>query len=182
MEAHNRDTNDAEDHVDDDDRSSNMVLVAGPTCCVHEDRRKRIGWSHETLRSADRESHVLRQDNGQKVCKRVCDSRGVEEDLNALVADLGLHRNTKSYHGKSPNLDVQTSTQKLLQIPWLRLRVTTISVDRIDDELGLALVEEVERGVGLIGEIDDCPIANDTHEDRQSSFDDEDPAPSFRKR
>lgn len=158
-----------------------MVFVAGPTRCVHENRCERIWWRNEALRCTDRESHVLRQNNGQEVCKRICDGRRVEEDLHTSVTDSKNTAIACSYHGESPDLDIQTTAKELLQAPWLWLCVTTILVDCIDDKLGLALVEEMPRGVGLVGEVNKCPITDDTQEDRKRSLDDEDPAPSVRR-
>jgi hypothetical protein len=85
-------------------------------------------------------------------------------------------RNTSAYHCESPNFDIGTTTEKLLQIPRLWFRITTIPVDGIDDELCFPLIEEVPRRVRFVREIDQCPVSNDAQEASQRPFDDEDPS------
>jgi len=83
-----------------------------------------------------------------------------------------------SYHCESPDLDIKTTSKELFKIPWLRLRISTVSVDSIDDELGFTLIEEVPRCVRLVWEVDQGPIANNTQKASQSTLNDKDPAPS----
>jgi hypothetical protein len=88
VETHDRNTNDTQDHVEDDDGPSNVVLVTGPTSPVHNDRCERVWWSNKTLRRAGGEAHVLGQDDWEEVRKSVCDGCCVEEDLNLLAEVL----------------------------------------------------------------------------------------------
>jgi hypothetical protein len=85
MKAHNRYTNNAKDHVENDDWPSKVVLVTCPTCCVHYNSCQCIWRSDQTLGSANREAHVLSQDDGQEICKRICDGGRVEKDLYQSV-------------------------------------------------------------------------------------------------
>lgn len=53
MESHDGKSNEAQDHVEDDDRATEMVLVAEPTGCEHDDCGQCVRRSNKTLRCAD---------------------------------------------------------------------------------------------------------------------------------
>lgn len=53
VETHDGEADEAEDHVEHDDGSAEMVLVASPAGCVHDDGGQCVGWSDEALRCAD---------------------------------------------------------------------------------------------------------------------------------
>ena len=83
VESHNRKSNETQDHVEDDDRSTQMVFVASPASGIHDDSSKCVRWSDETLRCANGETHVFCQNDRQEIGKSVGDSCGVEEDLES---------------------------------------------------------------------------------------------------
>jgi hypothetical protein len=89
MEAHDRNTDDTQYHVENDNRSSNVIFVTCPTRCVHHDSCQSVWRSNQTLRRADRETHILSENNGQEVCERICDGGGVEEYLYSSVVVPG---------------------------------------------------------------------------------------------
>lgn len=81
----------------------------------------------------------------------------------------------KTHHGVAPDFEVQTALEELDRVPGLGLSVTAVLVDAVDDELGLALRQELPRCVGLVGEVDQEPVCDDAEEAGQGAFDDEDP-------
>lgn len=178
MEAHDGRSDDAQDHVKDNDGASKMVLVPCPSCCVHDDRGESVRWSDEALRSANVKAHVLGQDDWQKIREGVGHGRCVEEDLEKLVDPFFTMR-TSTHHCESPDFDVSTTAQKLLPVERLRFRVATILVDTFDDELGFALVEKVPRRVGLVRKVDKSPVADNAQEAGHSSLNNEYPSVSI---
>lgn len=59
VEAHDWKPDEAQDHVENDDRATDVILVASPTGGEHNDGSQRVWRCYETLRSANRELHVL---------------------------------------------------------------------------------------------------------------------------
>lgn len=59
VEAHNREADQAQDHVKDDDGSAEMVLVTSPAGNEHDDSSESIRRCNEALRSTDGEAHIL---------------------------------------------------------------------------------------------------------------------------
>jgi hypothetical protein len=84
-ETHDRNTNNTQDHIENNNGPSYMVLVTRPACRVHYDRCQCVWWRDQTLRRANRKTHVLSQNDGQEVCECICDGGSVEEDLHWLV-------------------------------------------------------------------------------------------------
>lgn len=78
--AHDRDTDQAKDHIGNDDWSSDMVLVTQVAHSEHVQTGKCIGRCHQTLRSSDAKAQIGVENDGQEVGERVGDSSGVEED------------------------------------------------------------------------------------------------------
>lgn len=81
VESHNRNSNDTQDHVEKDDWPTKVVLITKPTSSVHDNCGQCIGRGDEALRCADRESHVLCQNDWQEIGKCIRDGRSIEEDL-----------------------------------------------------------------------------------------------------
>jgi hypothetical protein len=81
----------------------------------------------------------------------------------------------KAYHGETPDLDVCSTLEEFGKGPRLRLGVTTIPVDTIDNELGFFLSQEPPTLVGLVRKVDESPVADDAKQACKSTFDDKDP-------
>lgn len=159
--AHDGETDDAQQHVDDNDGTTVPVLVTVPSQAEHDETSKRIRWCHETLRRADVEAHALREDDGQEVCEGVGDGGGVEE-----------------YQSVYPDLPVATSAEETLQVEGKDLGVATVCLYTSTDP-GLFSLAQERPGLPLaVGKINQKPVARNTEEARQDALDDEDPAPT----
>ncbi len=77
--AHDGQADDAEQGVEGDDGSANVVFVSYPASCEHHHAGKRVRRCHQALGGSDRETHVVHQDDWEEVCKGVCDGGGVKE-------------------------------------------------------------------------------------------------------
>ena len=146
VETHQGETDEDKDHVEDDDRSTGMVLVANPAGEEHDDTGKNIWRSDQALSRANAVAHTLTEDDGKEVGESVGDGGSVEED-----------------HGETPHLDIRASSQELAKVEGLNERVTTIGLDAVDDELDLALVQEPPGLVLAIREINEGPVTDDTN-------------------
>lgn len=154
-----------------------MVLVTKVASGVHDDRGQGVWGSNQALSRTDGKTHVSCQDDGKEVGKSVCDGSGVEEDLGGLVRETValLRRRCVTYHGEPPNLDICATLQELGDGKRFRSGITTVFVDTIDDELGFSLSQEIPALVGLVREVDEGPVTDDTKEAGEGSFNDEDP-------
>lgn len=160
-EAHDGETNHAEDDVSDNDGAADVVLVADPAREVDDDGGKGIGRSNQALSLADRESELEVENDGQEVGEGVGDGGGVEED-----------------HGVGPNLPVETGTEVLLDGEFLDLDITTVGVDTSANPLLLGGAKE-RPGLSLgVGEVDEEPVADKTEHAGEDTFNDEDPSPT----
>ena len=82
METHDWESDEAEHHVEEDNRSTKMVLVSEPAGGVHDNSGECVRGSNQTLSCADIEAHVSCQNDGKEVSKSVGNGRGVEKDLS----------------------------------------------------------------------------------------------------
>lgn len=176
-EAHDGKTDQTQNHVEDDDRPADLVLVASPASRKHDEGTKDVRRSDQALRRSNSETHVLVQDDGEEVSQRVCDGGAVEEDL-MTVSFRNSWTHLTTYESIAPDLGVETGTEEFGRGERFVLGITTIMVDTVDDELSLTLGDELPGLMGLVGEVNQRPVTNDTEEARQSTLDDEDPAPS----
>ena len=80
-----------------------------------------------------------------------------------------------TYHCETPNLNICATLQELGDRKRFRLGITTVLVDTIDDEFCFSLIQEVPAFVGLIREVDEGPVTDQTKEAGKRSFNDEDP-------
>ena len=80
-----------------------------------------------------------------------------------------------TYHCETPNLNICATLQELGDRKRFRLGITTVLVDTIDDEHSFSLGQEIPALVGLVREVDEGPVTDDTKEAGERSFDDEDP-------
>lgn len=161
MEPHDGQSDEADDHVEDDDGPAHLVPVARPAGGVHDDGGEGVGRRNEALRGADRVAHLLVQDDGQEVRQRVRHRRRVQED-----------------HGVPPDLDVQRCAEEFTGRPGLGLRVAAVAVHPRDDILCFALRQEFPALVRLVREVDQRDVGADAQCHGQRALDDEDPPPS----
>jgi len=161
METHNGQADQAEDHVEQDHRSSEVIFVTEPASAEHDHAREDIGRGYQTLRSPNAETHVLSENDREEVGEGVSDGGGVEED-----------------QGESPNFQVQAPSKEAAQMEGLNLGITTIRIDPADNEGGLALGKESPGVVCLVREVYEKPVASNAKQARNEAFNDEDPSPS----
>lgn len=159
--AHDGESDEAEKHVEEDHGASDVILVADPSSCEHDDTSKGIGRRNETLSCSDAETHVSDEDDGEGVSKGVADGGGIEED-----------------HSIGPYLPVGTASNELAELEGRDLSVTTITANTIDDPLALTATEERPCLALGVGEVDEEPVSSNTEGDCESTFDDENPAPA----
>lgn len=159
--AHDGESDEAEKHVEEDHGASDVILVADPASCEHDDTSKGIRRRNETLSCSDAETHVSDEDDGEGVSKGVADGGGIEED-----------------HSIGPNLPVGTASKELPELEGRDFGVTTITADTIDDPLALTNTEERPCLALGVGEVDEEPVSSNTEGDCESTFDDENPAPA----
>jgi hypothetical protein len=113
------------------------------------------------LGCADAEAHVASQNDRQEVGQCVGNRRCVEKDLYLSVS-WHSNRCPDAYQCETPDFNVGTALEELGKRPWLRLSITTIPVDTVDDVHGFTLGQEVPRFMRLVGEIDQSPVTDDT--------------------
>ena len=159
--THDRQTNQAQDHVEDDDGTANVVLVAYVASGEHDNTGKHVGRGNETLRLSDGELEVGDEDEGESVCEGVGDGGGGEED-----------------GGVRPDLPVATRFEERLQVEFLDLGVGTVGVDAVDDPLTLAGAEELPCLAVGVGEVDEEPVGGYGDAAGEDALDDENPAPA----
>lgn len=159
--AHDGEADEAENHVEDDDGTADVVLVADPGCCEHDNAGESVGGSHETLSLTDAETHVANENNGERVSESISDSGSIKEDESI-----------------SPNLPVPGTTEELAKLESGDLGIATVTMDTADDPVSLTLAEEGPSLSLRVGEIDEEPVTGDTQGHGEDTFDDEDPAPA----
>lgn len=159
--AHDGESDEAEEHVEEDHGTSDVILVADPGSREHDDTSKGIGRRNETLSCSNAETHVSDENDGEGVSKGVADGCGIEED-----------------HSISPDLPVGTASNELAELEGRDLCVATVTADTIDDPLTLTATEERPRLALGVGEVDEEPVSSNTEGDGESTFDDENPAPA----
>jgi hypothetical protein len=81
VEAHERQADEAQQHVEQNDGAAHVVLVTEVAGGVHDDAGEGVGRRDEALRCADGEAHIGLEDDGQEVGEGVGDGCCVEEDL-----------------------------------------------------------------------------------------------------
>ena len=161
MKAHDGETDEHEGDVANDDGATDLVLVTRPSGSVHDDAGESVRWCYEALGLADVEVHLIPENDGQEVGKCIRDGGGVEE-----------------HHGVGPHLPVGTAPKPQSEVEFRHMRIASVAMDTAHDPVAFPLVDELECPESLVGEIDDEPIAGDSKEAGENTFDDEDPAPA----
>lgn len=159
--THDRQTNQAQNHVEDDDGATNVILVAHVAGDEHDDTGQHVGRGHETLGLSNAELEVGDEDERQGVCKGVCDGGRGEED-----------------GGVCPDLPVGTGFEERLEVEFLNLRIGAVGVDAIDDPLAFSGTEELPCLAAGIGEVNEKPVGGDGNAASEDALDNEDPAPA----
>src|SRR5690242_10830394 len=172
--THDRETDQAEDHVEDDNGSTDLLLVTKPSAAVHDDGGKCIGGCDKTLCFTGGEAHVALENDREEISQRIRDGCGVKKDLRGSV-QRSLAASEPTYHSVAPDFEVHSTPEEFPGVPRLRLSIATISIDTSDNEFGFALGQELPRCVRLVREIDQEPVCGDTKKAGQSTFNNEDP-------
>jgi hypothetical protein len=159
--AHDGKSDEAKQHVEENARTSDVVLVTDPSCREHDDTGKGVRRRNETLGGSDAEAHVSDEQDGQGVSKGVADGGGVEED-----------------HSIGPDLPVGAAAKEFANLERRNLGIATITTDAINDPLALTKTEERPCLAFRVGEINEKPVTGNTKGDSQGTFDDEDPSPA----
>ena len=159
--SHDGEADKGENHVNDDDGTTEAVPVAEPGRSEHHDTSKGVGRSDKALRRGDAESHVEVEEDGQRVGKTVGHGGAVEEDERV-----------------APDLPVGAAAEELAHVEGLDLGVATVPGDAGDDPVTLALPEEGPVLAFRVGEVDEEPVAGDTDHAGDGTFNGEDPAPT----
>ena len=115
---------------------------------------KSIWWCNKALCLTHTEAHVELQNDRQEVSESVGYGRGVEEDLSHVNKAPCSQSIKLAHHCENPNFQIQASLEELLRVPWLRLCISTIFVDTVDDVFCFALCQELKGLVRLVWEID----------------------------
>ena len=179
--AHDGETDEAGDHIEEDDGTTNMVLVTQPSCEHHHDTSKRKRWRNKTLRLGDIEAHASHKNDWERERKRIGQSRRSEEEQCVR-----------------PESPIGAGAQELLEVEGWRDAVAAVASDLVDDVGSLTGTEERPVLALRVGEVDEEPVASDGESAGQNTFlyklsepswrlivcwwdrtyDDEDPAPS----
>jgi len=145
MPTHDRQTDEAKNHVENDKRATELEPISRKSNAVHDNTCKGIWWSNKTLCFAHVEAHAATEDNREKIGQGISDSS--IEAKNECEA---------------PNFEVISRGEELLEVEWLGVRIATVRVDTVDDKLSLTLPEELPRTMLPIRKIYQCPVSEDT--------------------
>lgn len=145
VEPHQRETDEDENHVEDNDRSTKVPLITSPASKEHNDTGEDIWRSDQALSCANAVAHTITEDDGKEIGEGVRNSRSVEED-----------------HSETPDLDVRTGSEELAEMEGFDQCIATVSLDSVEDELDLALVQEFPGFVLAVREVHKGPVATKT--------------------
>lgn len=184
--AHEGESDDGHDGIEQDLRPANTVFIAEPALHVHDHGSEGIWRCDEALTLGDGEAHSEEEDDREEEgdCVRLfdCAQKGQSfckksvERLMAASAIAYHRRRTEKDHCKSPHFDIFRGSQKALETEGFNLRITAIAIDRGHDVSHFALREKVPGSPGvLVGKRDEKDEADDSNHDGENSFDDEDP-------
>lgn len=147
--AHKCEADNCHDHVENDNRTTDVVFVAEPARGIHNDAAEDVGRSNKALCSADIEAHAIFKNDWQKVGESISDRSGVEKDQCV-----------------TPNFDVKATSEEAAKCEGLRLGIGTVGIDAVDDEVGLFSCKEVPVGLAVIRKANEEDIASDTKSNR----------------
>lgn len=176
--AHNGQTNDCEKSIEDDQRTTDVILIADPSGAKHDDSGKCIrgcnlkiasalaflypgyfNLSYQTLRCSNAEAHSNAEDEWQE------EGEGIRHGC-----DTGEDKS------ESPNLNVEACRHELAKVKGLQRSVATVSVDAGDDEAAFFVSQEAFRLAAIIiWESDKENVTENGHNTCQDSFPDENP-------
>ena len=131
--------------------------------CSHPDACKSVWWSDQALGLANIKAHSDSENDGQKVGQSIRNSCAHAKDPS-----------------KAPDLEIGTSTQKLLPVELLSNRIAAIDIDTCDTHPDLPLVEEAPGLSSVFGvrKVDQEEVADNGDDAGDDALNDEDPTPS----
>lgn len=176
MPTHNGSTDQAKEHIKNDDRSSDSVLVTCPSRRIHDNACKSVGRRNETLRSANAEPQICVEDDREEVSECVGDCCRVEEDHGVSP----IKYQNQPVQGQIavwvlPNLPIQTGLEEFSDFKFGCRCITTVGIDPLDDPCAFLIGEEASVGTFAIGKIDQKPVACDGNAASDDSLHDENP-------
>jgi hypothetical protein len=83
-----------------------------------------------------------------------------------------------AYHSITPDLDVERSAEELACCKWLRLRISTVTINTCYNEVCLALSKKFPAFVSLVGKVNKGEVREEAQGAGQSAFYDENPPPA----
>lgn len=144
---HDWQADDAQEHVEGDDRSTNPEVISSITSGIHDQSAEDVWRGDEALRGSNAESHIYAEDDGKEVSQSIGDRSGAKED-----------------QGISPDLPVRSTAEELLEGERLGFSIATVSLDTVDDPALLALVEKAPGLVLAIWETNQEPVTSKADE------------------
>jgi hypothetical protein len=132
------------DAINQDEWSSDVVLVSQISPCVHDNSGSHIGWGDEALRGRDAETHSIVENDGEKVSNSVGTGRCEHEQT-----------------GKPPHFQVQGILEVAPNTKGFRDSVVTVLLNSCDDEGGFLFVDELQLEAsvcGLLGKVNNEEI------------------------